>query len=439
MSRLTIKNFGPLKSVSIPLSRIMVFMGPQSSGKSTVAKIISFCLWLEKDIIFHQSVKHVDEDFMAKYFIDYHFFGNYKNDDWEISYESEVLSLCYNASGVTCRKGREWSKGSLSKNAYIPAERNCVSVTGLKSLEMDANYQRSFVFDWLDMLDKCTGDRALDLQKTLGLGMKVYYDSELKRLVARPEGVEKDFDMPELSSGLQSIIPLILTFENLTKWVFDSLESLSYEKSDELPRSLAKNFIGEHGPDGMDEAEIIAGIGNDSFERLVKSMKVIMSLKNNNGLDADIKKIVDVRDKISRPHFSNIVIEEPDQNIFPRTQIDLVYYLLAEINRAGDRIGHFVITTHSPFILYAVNNCMLGHTVRAALPESEKASLFADSWIDPAQTAIYELKDGKFLSNDGKEDATIQAADGLIRKNYFDGIMGELMADFRKLLVYYPD
>ena len=46
--RLIINNIGPIKHVDIYLNKINVIIGPQSSGKSTIAKIISFCSWLEK-------------------------------------------------------------------------------------------------------------------------------------------------------------------------------------------------------------------------------------------------------------------------------------------------------------------------------------------------------------------------------------------------------
>ena len=40
MSKLSIKNFGPIKSVSLDFKRINVLIGPQSSGKSTISKLV---------------------------------------------------------------------------------------------------------------------------------------------------------------------------------------------------------------------------------------------------------------------------------------------------------------------------------------------------------------------------------------------------------------
>ncbi len=40
--KIIIKNFGPLKQLELDLKEIMVFIGPQASGKSTIAKLIYF-------------------------------------------------------------------------------------------------------------------------------------------------------------------------------------------------------------------------------------------------------------------------------------------------------------------------------------------------------------------------------------------------------------
>jgi predicted ATPase len=53
MSRLYIKNFGPIKEgykEGIEIKKVSVFIGNQGSGKSTLAKVISSLMWLEKAI-----------------------------------------------------------------------------------------------------------------------------------------------------------------------------------------------------------------------------------------------------------------------------------------------------------------------------------------------------------------------------------------------------
>ena len=41
--KLIIKNIGPIKDIELSISKVNIFMGQQSSGKSTIAKILSFC------------------------------------------------------------------------------------------------------------------------------------------------------------------------------------------------------------------------------------------------------------------------------------------------------------------------------------------------------------------------------------------------------------
>ncbi|MDE5935466.1 MAG: AAA family ATPase, partial [Muribaculaceae bacterium] len=77
MPHLCIKNIGPIKDLDIKLNKINVFLGPQSSGKSTIARIISFCQWLQKDVAVRQGVDHIDGAFVKANLFDYHNISSY--------------------------------------------------------------------------------------------------------------------------------------------------------------------------------------------------------------------------------------------------------------------------------------------------------------------------------------------------------------------------
>ena len=66
MCTIKIQNLGPIKSVEFELNRINVITGPQCSGKSTIAKVVSACSWLEKDSIRRQSVTHITREFFEQ-------------------------------------------------------------------------------------------------------------------------------------------------------------------------------------------------------------------------------------------------------------------------------------------------------------------------------------------------------------------------------------
>ena len=67
MRRLIIRNVGPVKSVDVQLNKVNVFIGPQSSGKSTIAKVLSTCSWVEKEVATTMNDSFVaDTDAFAK-------------------------------------------------------------------------------------------------------------------------------------------------------------------------------------------------------------------------------------------------------------------------------------------------------------------------------------------------------------------------------------
>ena len=46
MQKIVIKNFGPIEDAEIDIKKILVLIGEQASGKSTIAKLIYFLNYL---------------------------------------------------------------------------------------------------------------------------------------------------------------------------------------------------------------------------------------------------------------------------------------------------------------------------------------------------------------------------------------------------------
>ena len=52
MATIEIKHIGPLANTGIlKLTPVLLFIGKQSTGKSTLMKIICFCRWIEKQVM----------------------------------------------------------------------------------------------------------------------------------------------------------------------------------------------------------------------------------------------------------------------------------------------------------------------------------------------------------------------------------------------------
>ena len=74
-----IRHFGPIsESGELEVRAVMVFCGQQGSGKSTIAKLISTCSWIEKALVRKEISR---KDLTAKNFRErycgYHYLSNF--------------------------------------------------------------------------------------------------------------------------------------------------------------------------------------------------------------------------------------------------------------------------------------------------------------------------------------------------------------------------
>ena len=92
MTKISIQNIGPITNVEIELNKINILMGPQSSGKSTIAKIMSYCQWVEKRYILDGEFKYD----VSEQLLDFHRLSeNYFSEKSSFEYESDFIKISY--------------------------------------------------------------------------------------------------------------------------------------------------------------------------------------------------------------------------------------------------------------------------------------------------------------------------------------------------------
>ena len=282
------------------------------------------------------------------------------------------------------------------KVVYIPAERNFVSaVPRLKDYSEKNDNLQSFVNDWFEAKRNYTKDNPMPVT-SLGLGY--YYNKGQDRdyLTMETKGA---IPLSSSSSGFQSIVPLAV----MVKW----LSSGIYEEN--KPFSPAEN---------EKVRDILAHLSTSTSESEAELVDRLLGF---------------IQGRVYS--HTQFVVEEPEQNLFPRTQMDLLYYLISEINHG--RNHRLVMTTHSPYVLYALNNCMLAYLVKDKVDVEETGYIESlNHSLNPYSVSVWSIKEGCVRSDDGEPHRTIQDKRGLIRKNYFNDVMREVMGDFNKLLEY---
>ena len=92
------------------------------------------------------------------------------------------------------------------------------------------------------------------------------------------------------------------------------------------------------------------------------------------------------------------IIEEPELNLYPTAQKDLIYSLMGGLDPTVEyKDAEWVITTHSPYILTSFNTLMLAYKVAQKSDElrAEVEKIIpARCWINPDEFAAYYADNG---------------------------------------------
>lgn len=115
---------------------------------------------------------------------------------------------------------------------------------------------------------------------------------------------------------------------------------------------------------------------------------------------------------------SFLSVEEPEQNIYPATQRSLVYHLLNRLSESSS----LMITTHSPYILYAFDNALVAGSVRAHASAGKRRTLESEF---PNVPVMYTQRDvALWLVENGRIDSLIDPETHCLGENEFNRQLG---------------
>ena len=349
MRHLVIRNVGPVKDVDIDLKRFNVIIGPQSSGKSTVAKILSTCEWVEKEVATTRDENAIGgKDDFKRLVENFHKMEGYFDAVAPsfIFYETDCVKITYDADGFRVKLKKQ-SVYHRQKICYIPSERNMITLPELNGFEFRTTNLRSFLFDWYRAREFYTPGNKTDI---LGLGVQYYYNKDLQSKndrVQHVNGETYDISLSNSSSGLQSVVPLIVMLQYYSGQYFkeyDSKKSFEQEvKLNKTRRALTHEIVLESYRPGFFE---------DESAELIKEFNE--NLHMNDRIAVDIfRRYNEVCDRLMIPDRTTFIVEEPEQNLYPCTQVALLEVMMELCSSSR---GHgFTVTTHSPYLLNYLN------------------------------------------------------------------------------------
>lgn len=341
MKHLTIRNIGALVNVNITLSKINLIIGPQSTGKSCILKIASFCAWLEKSISLNQNVRNfLTREFVDAHLLAFHNLQGYINEDSFFEYETDIMKFSFsfkeNEHQFNWKDNGRWDY-KRNKIAYIVAERNVLSVIpNWFEIDFPNNSIRYFMKEWQNARNNNGENKQIPILNT---GIDYKYDKEKGAdRVILSNG--KELSLLNASSGLQSLVPLFVFIDYISKDIF-KLDIQSIKDQDAKANLLYQ--LKENHPSG----EFIS--------------------INNHGVSIASDDLNYIVENFTKYNHSDIYLEEPEENLFPETQRDLVNWLAEIVN--GERNHSLFIATHSPYIMSAFNNLIQAGDIMEESPE----------------------------------------------------------------------
>ncbi len=451
--RLKIKNVGPVRDINISLTKINVIIGPQSSGKSTINKLACYLFWVEKKICIDQSFDYFyGENVFLNNLEVFHKLDGYVTKESYIEYNSDVLTIKFEPSKslIPHFKWKDQYGYKRPKISYIPAERNVVSVIpNWIEVRFEENNIKNYMTDWNTAREIAGVGNPLNIDS---LGVDYYYDKKKQGdfiKIKVDEKNNKPIKLTNTSSGIQSIVPIYVLINYFLNTIEKRKEDKSIkedEKNKELESKLAAHLFSSHL---SNHKEISIDSLSKEFKNLQKEIDLLQKISKNNQL-LDTNTIQEKINEISKsPAFQlaenqlrltqnylennhlNLFLEEPETNLFPSTQQSLLYYLIEQINMNMIEGSTLMLTTHSPFILYALNNCILGGMISDKIEKSDAEKFKSyKAWINPDKVSVWEIHNGKLKEI---KDPKLK----IIGQHYFNDIMGDTLGEYSSMLKYF--
>lgn len=389
---LYISNFGPISNGTIEVKKVTVLIGNQGSGKSTVAKLLSTFCWIEKYSFKTMQGENIEEKILLKKFLQYHRIENYYRDvsQCRMAYLGEVCNISQEGeTGVINKWGTNYI---LPKITYFPAERSFIS--SIKNVKENQRFNlwskslQEFKEVFQEAIENLKNSLHLPINNT-----EVEYHRLYDKLYVK--GANYKIPLSDSASGFQSFVPMYVVANYITKMLQSEYEMNSGD------RELFKK-------------ESVEILNNPVFTEEQKRM-----LLSNLAGRINVKRMINI-------------IEEPEQNLYPSSQRNVLNSLLGFNNEVAD--NKLILTTHSPYILSYLMLAVKAAELREKAKGNEEIlskiyEIVPEKAITPMKdVVIYELNDDGTISE-------LKQVYGLpSNDNFLNNELGEVNTLFSELM-----
>jgi hypothetical protein len=441
---LTVKNFSVIKdAVTVPLEfgKITVLIGPQASGKSLLCKLAYFFQKTLLDFAGQHAIAVLDDrawerlvgDSFRESFCSFFPPYSWGKGDFRIEYKDGVFNPIV-------------SRTAHADSGTVFNMKTDLKLTfGSDHFEEAFNTIRTSLRETIKVVPPSMRDARL--------GENIYKaTADLQRLQGDPDFSVHSY-IPDTRSIFSTLNPAYaatrIGSDDPVVIAFSRQVDYEYKKNyppvgttdivrqmDDESRKILRGEVVFSEIDGMarfrekDERQLpLTELSSGTRELLPLITHLAKYVYDENANFRAILGLPSREERISDLPQRAVFVEEPESNVFPSTQNDLMRLFAWMTNSPRINLS-LVITTHSPYILSAFNNLIEASQVAVARPEmrGEVARMIPEKyWIKSSDFKAYSIHDGN-LESIMDEDT------GLINGAYLDAISNKIGADFDELL-----
>ena len=417
MHKIILHNLGPIDHCEIDLNELTVLTGPQSNGKSTVAKAVYFFRTIKDDIV----------DLMLRS----------TSDELEIIWRKRLtkklkdkfMQLFGSTYGMSNQMEamyyydyKTYIKVFLKPN-YKSGGPNYVNIEYSRNLadylnDLDAHIFTDITVDQMKRYKDQLADLFCDRYETIfipaGRNIITLLTSQLNYIFASMNESQKR----GIDYCTQGYIQLVLRLKPLFGYGIEGLLSdkvnLTQEKFNLALAKKMKNLItkilkGRYQYENGEE-KLYIGKGQD------KSYVKINFASSGQQETVWITNILFYCILENRPVF--LIVEEPESHLYPDAQ-KLITELLSMFMHNGNSL---MITTHSPYVLGTMNNLIYADVLRGRGIEEVVSVVDVDTIMDMRKVSAYHVQGGT-LCNAVDDDMR------LIKSELIDGASVDITND----------
>lgn len=412
MQTIEIRNIGPLKETGVvPISQVMLLIGEQSTGKSTFMKILCFCCWFEKQVMIG------GDSILSRYTHYYRFWNELKkfhhfNDDFlsdssYIKYDGSAIQIEMRGKKRNAKIVRKPKFAEIRHNlkiSFLPSERNLLSsIQNIENLyrSKDVDMLFNYILEWGEARLQFNESHPLDL--VFVDKMKYHYEAKKGDMLTLADGHSK-IKPYYASSGVQSALPIQVLATYLAGEVGTSakISPVGYLKQ--------LNLL----TDSKVDVKILSAVLNEMLRNENTS-------KPNKNIEVPASVEYVLNNLLNRSSYRSfhMFVEELEQNLFPIAQFDLVKMLVGLLKQTDKKDTGYkstvFLTTHSPYVLTALNVMMLASAAYEMSPDKVNDLGFEDYVLPKGAYSAYCIKDGRF-------ENIVDEEYGFIKGDFLDSV-----------------